>query len=273
MLLMLLSPAKTLDYTTALKAPVLRRATEPRFSAQAAQLIKRLRPLTPAQVAGLMDLSDELAALNVGRYAAWQPQATPANSRPALLAFDGDVYDGLDARSLTTAQLDWAQRHLAILSGLYGLLRPLDRLQPYRLEMGTRLANPVGADLYAFWRDTVAQAINQQLADERAPVIVNLASQEYARAVDRAQLRPPVVECVFEDWHAASGSFRVLGFFAKRARGRMARWVIEHKLASARRLVEFDVDGYAHDRLASSPGRMVFRRRERPAAEAAESPA
>ena len=186
-MLFLLSPAKTLDYETPLPAAVQRRATEPLFTRQAAELIGVLRRKTPAQVAALMELSDALATLNVGRYAAWQPQATALNSRPAVYAFNGDVYEGLQAPTLKAADLKWAQDHVVILSGLYGVLRPLDRLQPYRLEMGTTLANAQGRDLYAFWGDTIAQHLNERLAGERSPVIVNLASQEYARAALRLQ--------------------------------------------------------------------------------------
>ena len=257
-MLFLLSPAKSLDYQTKLSRAMLSRATEPLFPQRSAELIDLLRPLTPPQVAGLMDLSDDLAALNVGRYAAWQPQATPANSRPAVLAFDGDVYGGLSARTLRPAQLDWAQRHLVILSGLYGALRPLDRLQPYRLEMGTRLANAQGPDLYAFWGDALADFLNQRLVDEAAPVIVNLASQEYFRAVPRRRLAAPVVDCVFED--RKGDAYKIISFFAKRARGLMARWAVQHKVATVRKLRQFNEEGYAFDAAASAPDRLVFRR-------------
>ncbi len=259
-MLLLISPAKTLDYTTPVPAALRRRATEPLFSARAAELVAQLRTRTPAALASLMDLSDELAALNVGRYAAWSPQADDGNSRPAAWAFDGDVYDGLDARTMKTADWTWAQQHLVILSGLYGVLRPLDRLQPYRLEMGTRLATPQGKDLYAWWGDTLAGHLNQRLAADKAPVLVNLASQEYFRAVDRPALRARVVECVFEDWKG--GQYKVISFFAKRARGRMARWAIDQRVGSVRKLQQFAEDGYAHDPGASAPDRLVFRRRQ-----------
>ena len=259
-MLFALSPAKSLDYQTPLPRAALNRATEPLFMAQAAALIDCLAPLTPPQIASLMDLSDELAALNVGRYAAWSPHSTPANSRPAALAFDGDVYGGLDARSLKPAQLDWAQNHLLILSGLYGVLRPLDRLQPYRLEMGTRLANPLGADLYTFWASTVPDYLNQRLAEQRTPVLVNLASQEYFRAARRSQLAGRVVDCVFEEWHG--GEYKVISFFAKRARGLMARWAVQHSVASVKRLQHFDVEGYAFEAAASAADRLVFRRHQ-----------
>lgn len=258
-MLYLLSPAKTLDYDTRVPAPIARKATDPVFLPQAAALVDVLKRKTPAEVAALMDLSDPLAALNAGRYAAWQPQATAVNSKPAVLAFNGDVYEGLDARSLKTADLTWAQEHLVILSGLYGALRPLDRLQPYRLEMGTALATPYGKDLYSYWGDTVADYLNQRQADEASPVIVNLASQEYARAALRPTLSARVVDCVFEDWKG--GQYKVISFFAKRARGLMARHAITHRIRTPRKLQSFDADGYGYDASASSPDRMVFRRR------------
>ena len=258
-MLFLLSPAKSLDYTTRLSNAMLKRATPPLFIAQASALIQQLAPLTPPQVAQLMDLSDDLAALNVGRYAAWQPQPTATNSRPAALAFDGDVYGGLDARSLKPGQLDWAQQHLVILSGLYGALRPLDSLQPYRLEMGTRLATRQGKDLYAFWGDTVAHYLNSRQVGAVRPVVVNLASQEYFRVVDRPALNARVVDCVFEDWKA--DRYKIISFFAKRARGLMARWAVQHRVASVKKLQQFDVEGYAFAAADSSADRLVFRRR------------
>ncbi len=258
-MLFLLSPAKSLDYQSPLPRGVAARATEPLFVPRAAELIAQLARLTPPQVAQLMDLSDELAALNVGRYAAWSAQASDENSRPAALAFDGDVYGGLDAGTLKPAQLDWAQEHLVILSGLYGVLRPLDRLQPYRLEMGTRLANAAGKDLYAFWGDRLAAYLDDRLAGEAAPVVVNLASQEYFKAVDRRALGARVVDCVFEDWKG--DRFKIISFFAKRARGLMARWAVQHKAATVAALQRFDLEGYAFDADASRPDKLVFRRR------------
>ena len=256
-MLILLSPAKSLDLDTPLPAELPH--TLPQFRQEAAQLIEVLRPLAPQQVASLMHLSDALAALNVARYAAWSPRFTAKNARPALLTFNGDVYEGLDARSLARSDLDWAQDHLAILSGLYGVLRPLDWMQPYRLEMGTRLATPAGANLYQFWGDRLAEHLNQRLAGDPAPVLLNLASQEYFKAVDRKALRPRVVECVFEDWKG--GSWKIISFHAKRARGLMARHAIQQRARKPEDLRGFDAEGWAHDAAASSTGRMVFRRR------------
>ena len=256
-MLILLSPAKSLDLDTPLPAELPH--TLPQFRQEAAQLIEVLRPLAPQQVASLMHLSDALAALNVARYAAWSPRFTAKNARPALLTFNGDVYEGLDARSLARSDLDWAQDHLAILSGLYGVLRPLDWMQPYRLEMGTRLATPAGANLYQFWGDRLAEHLNQRLAGDPAPVLLNLASQEYFKAVDRKALRPRVVECVFEDWKG--GSWKIISFHAKRARGLMARHAIQQRARKPEDLRGFDAEGWAHDAAASSPDRLVFRRR------------
>ena len=266
-MLFLISPAKTLDYDTPVPAAVAKKATEPLFGAQAAELIGVLRQRSPREVAALMALSDSLAALNVARYAAWQPQATPANSKPAVLAFDGDVYDGLQARGLTAADLAWAQEHVLILSGLYGALRPLDRLQPYRLEMGTALANPRGKDLYAFWGDTVAEHLNERLAGERSPRVVNLASQEYARSALRPALKARVVDCVFEEINP-DGRPQVISFFAKKARGLMLRHAIECRARSVAALRGFAAEGYALDAADSTDERLVFRR-PRPAAKSA----
>jgi cytoplasmic iron level regulating protein YaaA (DUF328/UPF0246 family) len=257
-MLFLLSPAKTLDYDTPVPAPMRRRATEPLFTAQAAGLIEVLRGQGATQVAALMDLSDKLASLNVARYAAWQPQATPANSKPAVLAFAGDVYDGLQAGTLGTADFTWAQQHLVILSGLYGALRPLDRLQPYRLEMGTALKTAGAKDLYGYWGDTVAEHLNTLQADEEKPVVVNLASQEYSRVALRPALRARVVECVFEE--VRDGEPRIISFFAKKARGLMARYAIQQRVRSVKALQAFGAEGYAYDKAASSADRLVFRR-------------
>ncbi len=261
-MLFLISPAKTLDYDTPVPKRLAQLATEPLFTHRAAELIEVLRPLQTAQVAQLMDLSDELASLNVARYQAWSSEADDGNSRPAAWAFDGDVYDGLQAKTLRASDWTWAQQHLVILSGLYGALRPLDRLQPYRLEMGTRLATSHGASLYDYWGDTIAEHLNERFAAEstaKSPVVVNLASQEYFRAADRPALQARVVECVFEDWK--DDRYKIISFFAKRARGVMARWCIEERVASVAKLRRFAEQGYALAPEASSTDRLVFRRR------------
>jgi uncharacterized protein len=211
----------------------------------------------------LMDLSAPLAALNVGRYGAWSPRFTAKNSKPAVLAFNGDVYEGLDAQSLQADDLAWAQQHVLILSGLYGVLRPLDRMQPYRLEMGTALATAQGKNLYAYWGDTLARHINDRMQADASPVVVNLASQEYFKAVQptpkSSWLKPRVVECVFEDWKG--GGYKVISFYAKRARGLMARYAIQRRAATPQALQAFDLEGYAYAAAESAPQRLVFQRR------------
>lgn len=258
-MLFLLSPAKSLDYDT--PPPAGLPATPPHFEGPrgpSVELIKLLREKSPQQIGELMHLSDKLSALNVARYAAWSSKGTDKNAKQAALAFDGDVYGGFDAKTLKPAQLEWAQDHVCILSGLYGVLRPLDRLQPYRLEMGTRLANRHGNDLYAFWGSRIAEHLNTRLVSDRTPVVVNLASQEYFKAVDRSVLKARVVECVFQEGKA--GQFKIVSFFAKRARGLMARWAVLHKAATPKALEKFDLEGYAFAPEASKPERLVFRR-------------
>ena len=258
-MLFLLSPAKSLDYDTPVPAELLAAATTPQFLPQSAQLIGLLKTRKAADIAALMDLSAPLSELNVARYKAWSKRSTAKNSKPAVLAFNGDVYGGLAATTLTPADLDWAQQHVAILSGLYGVLRPLDRLQPYRLEMGTALANPHGKSLYAFWGDTLARHLSARAARHAVPVIVNLASHEYFHAADRKALKARVIECVFEDWKG--DRYKVISFFAKRARGLMARHAIVKRIATPKGLESFKTDGYAFDAAASEPDRLVFRRR------------
>ena len=258
-MLYLLSPAKSLDYETPVPARVTQAATEPTFMPRSAELIAILRRRSVAEIAALMKLSDALATRNVERYQAWSPTFTATNSKPAVLAFNGDVYDGLEAATLRPADLAWAQDHVAILSGLYGVLRPLDRLQAYRLEMGTRLATTHGANLYAYWGDALAQHLTERAAGDASPVIVNLASNEYFKAVDRAVLRPRVIDCVFEEWKG--GRYKVISFFAKRARGLMARHAIRKRVATPAGLKKFDAEGYGFDAAASEPDRLVFRRR------------
>jgi len=255
-MLFLLSPAKTLDYAS--PVPDVPH-TRPAFAADAARLIEALRRYSPQQLASLMEISDPLAALNVARYQAWSPKFTGRNSRQAVLAFDGDVYDGLQARRMGSAELEWAQQHLRILSGLYGVLRPLDRMQPYRLEMGTSLPVATAANLYQYWGSRIAECLNEVLAADKTPVVINLASQEYAKAVDRKALKARVVDCVFEEWKP--GGWKIISFSAKKARGLMARYAIVKRVETPRKLENFNLEGYAFDPAASQPERLVFRRR------------
>ena len=255
-MMMLLSPAKTLDYAS----PLLTNTHSlPDFIPRSAELIGLLRQLSPSEVGSLMQISDPLAQLNAQRYADWSKKFNFNNARQALLAFNGDVYEGLDAASLRETQLAWAQDHLRILSGLYGVLRPLDLMQPYRLEMGTRLGNAHGKDLYAFWGERVTHAINAALAQHPAPALINLASEEYFKVVKPALLTVPVITPVFEDWKG--GKYKIISFYAKRARGLMARFAIDKKITKPDQLKKFDREGYAFDAAHSSPSSWVFRRR------------
>jgi len=253
-MLIVLSPAKSLDLDT--PSPT-QEHTLPDFTKRAAQLVKVLRKLSPGQVGDLMHISDPLSVLNVGRYASWTPDH--ADGYQAMMAFNGDVYAGLDARSLKPEAIEFAQRHLRILSGLYGLLRPLDLIHPYRLEMGTRLETSAGASLYAFWDDTITKGLNTQLAATKSKALVNLASEEYFKSVKPALLKAPVITPVFEDWK--SGKYKIISFYAKRARGMMARFAIENGITDVEKLKDFDVDGYAFVPAASTDKSWLFRRK------------
>ena len=260
-MILVISPAKALDYET---PPTTATFTQPDFLDHAAELIEVLREKSPAQIAELMSLSDPLSSLNVARYASWSRPFAAGNAKQALLAFNGDVYEGLDATSLTDADLAWAQDHLRILSGLYGVLRPLDLMQAYRLEMGTRLANPRGKNLYEFWGERITDELNRLLAREeeagRERVLVNLASDEYFKSVKPRKLAGRIVTPVFEDWKG--GRYKIISFYAKRARGLMSRYVIQNRIDDIEGLKGFAAEGYAFAAEASEPDRLVFRRRE-----------
>jgi cytoplasmic iron level regulating protein YaaA (DUF328/UPF0246 family) len=255
-MLIVLSPAKTLDYDT---PPTTDIHTLPEFVPHSAELIDTLRPLSPAQIGSMMGISDTLAALNATRYAAWSRRFTKRNAKQAVLAFDGDVYGGLDAVSLSATQLEYAQSHVRILSGLYGVLRPLDLMQAYRLEMGTRLATARGKDLYAFWGELVTKSLNKTIAANKSEALVNLASEEYFKVVKPSSLNVPVVTPVFEDWKG--GRYKIISFHAKRARGLMARYAALKGIRSPERLKSFDSEGYSFDASVSSATKWVFRRR------------
>lgn len=260
-MLMVISPAKTLDFETPPTTPDF---TQPDHLKESKRLIARLRKFDPAAIGSLMSLSDKLAAQNVLRYTQWRPPFTPANAKQAVLAFAGDVYDGLAAQDFGPRDFDYAQAHLRILSGLYGVLRPLDLMQPYRLEMGTRLENERGRDLYEFWGTRVTTALNRLLATQADAVLVNLASEEYFGVVQPRSLKARVVTPVFEDWAANSGKFKIISFHAKKARGMLARHAIKHGLSQVERLKTFTDGGYAFEAQASSADRWVFRRRVAP---------
>lgn len=255
-MLIVLSPAKSLDYDT---PPTTDVHTTPAFVPRSAELIELLKKLSPAEIGSLMSISDPLAVLNVNRYASWSRKFTSKNAKQAVLAFNGDVYEGLDAASLNAKQLDYLQGHVRILSGLYGMLRPLDLMQPYRLEMGTRLANAHGKDLYAFWGGEITEAINAELATQKTPVLVNLASEEYFKVVKPKLLKAQVISPVFEDWKG--GKYKIISFYAKRARGLMARYAALKNISQPDKLKAFDLDGYVFAPEASSDSSWVFRRK------------
>lgn len=256
-MLLLLSPAKKLDYDSPLH---IKKHTQPLFVERAEQLIDVLKTKSAKDIGKLMDLSESLSELNAQRYAEWTPTFTPENARQAVLAFNGDVYEGLEAPSLSAKQLDWAQQHVAILSGLYGVLRPLDLMQPYRLEMGTRLKTDAGANLYAFWGDSIAQYLNDRQKKDADPVVINLASEEYFKSVNKKVLKARVVQCVFQEHKA--GAYKIISFYAKRARGLMARYAIENGVTTPEGLQGFDKEGYRYDAKASTPDSLVFRRKQ-----------
>lgn len=257
-MLTVISPAKRLDWAPApATAPD---PTEPAFARDAAALARLARGLSVDDLRNLMDISEPLARLNHDRFASFALRPSPETLRPAAFAFAGDTYAGLEARTLDEDALDWVQRRLRILSGLYGLLRPLDLIQPYRLEMGSRLANPRGRDLYAWWGRRIACALNTAAADCKATVLVNCASQEYFGAVDLLVLRLRVVTPVFlED---RGGAPKIISFHAKKARGAMARFIAEHRLDDPADLTGFDTGGYRHCPDLSQPDRPAFLRAE-----------
>ena len=257
-MLIVLSPAKSLDYKTPVK---VKAPTLPDFVSESAKLIAELKKLSPQEVANLMGLSDQLAALNVGRYRDWSKKFTDENSKPAIYAFYGDVYDGFDVKTLNTKAIDFAQEHIRILSGLYGALRPLDLMQPYRLEMGTAFKNIRGKDLYAFWGERVTDSLKRLLEKEKKPLLLNLASEEYFKALQAKSLGCPVISPVFQD--GKDGKYKIISFYAKRARGLMARYVAENRITDPADLKGFNLDGYKYVASESKPEKPLFRRPER----------
>ncbi|NDI86585.1 peroxide stress protein YaaA [Undibacterium crateris] len=255
-MLIVLSPAKSLDFEK--KAPVVT-MTEPVLLDQAGMLIDRMREVSALELQQLMAISPALAELNVQRFRDWQAQPDRERIKQAAFAFNGDVYDGLSASTLPLKSMDYLQSHVRILSGLYGVLRPFDALQPYRLEMGTALQNLRGRNLYAFWGDRVSQQINLQLSQLKLKTVLNLASEEYFKVIKNKALQAEVLTPVFQDWK--SGQYKVISFFAKRARGLMARYCIEHGIQDAIALRGFDLDGYRFIEEESTPSRLLFRRK------------
>ena len=256
-MLMVISPAKTLDFESPLAT---QRFTQSTLLEKSQQLIDVARDLSPAQISSLMSISDKLAHLNADRFNQWQPPFTLDNARQAILAFKGDVYTGLQAETFSDADFDFAQQHLRMLSGLYGVLRPLDLMQPYRLEMGIKLANPAAKDLYGFWGDLLTQKLNEAMAEQGDEVLINLASDEYFKAVKPKQLNGELIKPVFLD--EKNGKFKVISFYAKKARGLMSRYVIQNRLSKPEQLKQFDVDGYFFAADESKGNELVFKRRE-----------
>ena len=257
-MLMVISPAKTLDFET---PSITKTNTQPDFMDEATQLVDVLRDYSPARIAKLMKLSDKLAGLNVARYQEWQPPFDMDNAKQALLAFKGDVYTGIDAESFKRPELTYVQKHLRILSGLYGLLRPLDLIQPYRLEMGTSLKNPEGKDLYQFWGSKITDEINANLKKSKGEaVLVNLASNEYFKSVKPKDLNARVVTPIFKD--EKGGKYKIISFYAKKARGLMVAYAAMNKITNVEDLKQFDLEGYQFNNAMSEGDNWVFTREE-----------
>ena len=255
-MLAILSPAKTLDFDSPLTTD---QHSAPEFTKESTALIKTLRQLEPSDIGSLMGISDKLAVLNHNRYAHWSAKFDDASgARASLLAFKGDVYLGLDAQTLSKRDFTWAQKRLRVLSGLYGLLRPLDRIHPYRLEMGTALGNTAGKDLYEFWGGKVTQALNEALAGQRSKVLINLASNEYYKVVQAQNIDGRIVTINFKEWRR--DAYRFVSFSAKKARGLMARYMIDQRAERADDLKAFDVEGYAFNEELSSRDEWIFTR-------------
>lgn len=255
-MLYVISPAKNLDYETPAK---VEQYTQPDLMDDAQILIERCRELTPAQIGSLMSISDKLSGLNAARFAEWQPNFTPENAKQAVYAFNGDVYTGLDASTLPSDDIEYLQSHLRILSGLYGVLRPLDLMQAYRLEMGTKLDNERGKNLYEFWGEKITEKLNQQIEELGTDKIINLASTEYFKSVKKKQLNAELITPQFKDWK--NGQYKMISFFAKKARGLMVRYLAENRIESIEGLLEFDLDGYAYNESLSKPNEPCFTRK------------
>jgi uncharacterized protein len=252
-MLIVISPAKTLDYET---PPVTKRHTKPAMLKQSQQLIDNLRNYSALDLAELMKLSMKLATLNFDRYHDWQTPFTSKNAKQAVLAMKGDVYTGLDAENLSEEDLQYAQHHLRILSGLYGVLKPLDLMQPYRLEMGTKLSNEKGKDLYAFWGESITQAINKALKAQGDDTLINLASNEYYKSIKPKLIQGRIITPQFKQ--KKDGTYRMIGVFAKRARGLMSRYIIEKRLSDPEEIKGFKSDGYRFSKQQSKGDQWVF---------------
>ena len=258
-MLIVLSPAKSLDYTTSIPHADSIISSLPAFMPQSSRLIDLLKKNSVSELMQLMGISEALAIINKSRYASWSVSPGPDQGRPAIFAFNGDVYEGLDAYSLDPVQLTYLQKQVRILSGLYGVLRPFDLLQAYRLEMGTRLATPQGANLYAFWGDTIASECRDALTGHAAQFVINLASDEYFKSVRIGTLNKEVITPVFLDWK--NDRYKIISFYAKRARGLMARYCAQHNITDPEKLKEFAEEGYVFDAAQSNRSQWVFCRK------------
>ena len=254
-MLAIISPAKTLDFES--KLPT-KKHSEPAFVEDSHELITKLRTIEPRQLSAMMKISDNLAELNYRRYLEWAPSFNNGESRPAALAFKGDVYLGLEANTLGERDLSWAQKHLRILSGLHGLLRPLDRIRPYRLEMGTKLATNRGKNLYEFWGSKVTNALNDAIAEQNQEILINLASNEYFNVLKTDDIQARIINVHFKEFK--DGKYKFLSFFAKKARGLMARYMIDHRVSTLKALREFDYEGYTYNTELSHGDDLVFTR-------------
>lgn len=256
-MLALISPAKTLDYETVLPTE---KFTQPRLLDHSQELIEVASKLSASEIASLMSVSEKIATLNAERFRDWQPEFNFANARQAIFAFKGDVYTGLNAYQLEKQDIDYAQKHLRMLSGLYGLLRPLDLMMPYRLEMGTKLKNTRGNNLYEFWGNTITETINADLAQAESELLVNIASDEYYKSVKESKIKAEIIKPVFLD--QKNGKYKVISFYAKKARGLMARYLLENKIERAEDIKSFNTEGYYFDAESSLQGELVFKRDE-----------
>lgn len=256
-MLITISPAKTLDFESPLATTHF---TQPELLKYSQQLIEECRKLSSSDIASLMKISDKLAGLNAARFGEWQPNFTPENARQAILVFKGDVYTGMQAELFSEDDFQFAQQHLRMLSGLYGVLRPLDLMQPYRLEMGIKLKNSKGSDLYQFWGNTITETLNKALEEQGDNILINLASDEYFKSVNPKKLNAEIVKPVFLD--EKNGKYKVISFYAKKARGLMSRFIIQEKLTNKVQLKEFDLEGYQFNSAESEGNTLVFKRAE-----------
>lgn len=256
-MLIVISPAKTLDFET---PPHVEQYTQAAFLKKSESLIDELSTKSPAEIEKLMKVSPALAELNVERYHHWSRPFKPSNAKQAVLAFKGDVYGGLQAEKFDQQMIQYAQQHLRILSGLYGVLRPLDLIQAYRLEMGTKLANPEGENLYEFWGDSITNSINKQLKAIDSKILLNLASNEYFKSIEKKKVAAEIVSPVFKDWK--NGEYKLISFFAKKARGSMAAWVIKNQVSELEKLKKYRLDGYRYSAKLSTPEKPTFIRKQ-----------